>query len=164
MDRVATYMIVAAANQTPKNLGGRPSNRLIWWSGWNLTEAQLLRSHRSLRPCEEDWQVDLVVVLRTIVLGIVHRCDLYLAWAQLRIGNRCHRVAPSLIAVIKPDLASSSANRDQLVETQHVDVLQHRRCHIERGGGHALDGRFFGFELLVLQSGRQIPHLSGICA
>ena len=72
MDRVATYMIVAAANQTPKNLGGRPSNRLIWWSGWNFTEAQPLRSHRSLRSCEEDWQVDLVVVLRTIRGRIVH--------------------------------------------------------------------------------------------
>jgi hypothetical protein len=57
------------------------------------------RSHRSLRPCEEDWQADLVVGLRTIVLGIVHRCDLHLAWAQLRIGNRSaiFRVVPSAL-------------------------------------------------------------------
>ena len=58
-----------------------------------LGEPQQIISHRSLRSCEENRQTELVVVPRSVALGVVHRGDVHLAWAQLRIRNRHHRVA-----------------------------------------------------------------------
>ncbi len=58
-----------------------------------LGEPQQITSHRSLRSCEENRQTELVVVPRSVALGVVHRGDVHLAWAQLRIRNRHHRVA-----------------------------------------------------------------------
>jgi hypothetical protein len=43
-----------------------------------------------------------------------------------------------------------TANRNQAIETQHLNVLQHRRRHIEDGAGDAIPDRFFAFELLPL--------------
>jgi len=58
-----------------------------------LGEPQQITSHRSLRSCEENRQTELVVVPRSVALGVVHRGDVHLTWAQLRIRNRHHRVA-----------------------------------------------------------------------
>ena len=47
-----------------------------------------------------------------------------------------------------------TANRYQVVEAERLDVFQYRRSHIEHGAGDILLGRFFGFELLPLESGK----------
>jgi len=58
----------------------RPTDR-------NPAHSGMIQAHRSLRPCKENREADLVVVLRAVPLSVVHRCDIYLARAQLRIGN-----------------------------------------------------------------------------
>src|SRR5208282_131080 len=48
----------------------------------------------ALRPCQENWQTEFVVIPRPVALGVVHRCDIHLARAQLGIRNRHHGITP----------------------------------------------------------------------
>ncbi len=64
-------LLAAMANQTLRNR--RASlQALDFVHGSNLGEAQPFGSYGSRRFREEDWQADLMVVLRPITLRIVH--------------------------------------------------------------------------------------------